>query len=154
MLTKASSIDLDKYVGVGKPVKERTWHQVAAFPTWFQRDLLGRPFKNVTAVYTPMEGYIEVKNAGTTASGKRKVQKGKAFITEKKNVLAVQFSLLQPRIPNYIIEFVDENYEHAIVGSPNKQYMWILTRGEMTPTIFQELLKIAKRRGYDISRLE
>lgn len=147
VLIKAKTIDLDKYIGTGLTKREKTWHQVAAFPAWFQRGL-----SKITAEYTMMDGYIEVKNSGTRANGKRKIQIGKAFASDKKNVLLVQFFWLQPKA-DYIIEFVDENYKYAIVGSTRKNYLWILARDKVTPTIYKELVEIANRKGYDVKRL-
>jgi lipocalin len=147
-LVKVQSINLDNYIGTGLNKREKVWHQVAAFPAWFQRGL-----SKVTAEYTMMDGYIEVKNAGTRSDGTRKIQMGKAFPSDKKNTLLVQFFWLQPKA-DYIIEFVDQNYQYAIVGSSSKRYLWILARGEVTPSIYQELVSIANRKGYDVQRLE
>lgn len=148
MLVKTTTINLDRYIGTGLTKREKTWHQVAAFPAWFQRGL-----SKVTAEYTMMDGYIEVKNAGTRSDGTRKIQIGKAFPSDKKNILLVQFFWLQPKA-DYIIEFVDRNYQYAIVGSSSKRYLWILARAEVTPAIYQQLVNIAKRKGYDVQGLE
>lgn len=138
MLVKAKKIDLSRYLG--------KWFQVAAFPAWFQKNC-----KNITATYTDREGYIEVKNT-CRSKGRVKKQIGKAFLTDKDNVLKVQF--FPPFKANYIIEFVDENYEYAIVGSGSKSYLWFLARQLPVPQdIYEQMLTIAKRRKYDVSRL-
>ena len=150
---ESKNIDLAKYIGVGKPTKDRKWHQVAAFPAWFQKDVQGHQLQDVTAVYTQRKGYVEVKNSGKLIDGKRKVQLGKAFPSDKPNVLKVKFFPLQPGA-DYIIEFVDKKYKYAIVGSSSKAYLWILARGRVTPMIRDQLTQIAKRKGYDVGRLE
>lgn len=54
---------------------------------------------------------------------------------------------------NYEIIFIDTKYKVAIVGSPNKKYLWILAREKLDEKTLQELLKIAKERNFDISDL-
>ena len=56
---------------------------------------------------------------------------------------------------DYWVLDLDSNYQHALVGTPNQKYLWILSR---TPTIsettYQQLVAKAKSQGYDISKLE
>jgi len=50
---------------------------------------------------------------------------------------------------------LDEDYQWVLVGSPSRDYLWILAR---TPQISEELItelsKRAENAGFDISRLE
>jgi apolipoprotein D and lipocalin family protein len=59
-----------------------------------------------------------------------------------------------PREGNYWILHVDEDYQEAIVGTPNRKHLWLLAR---TPTIpearYQELVAKADHLGFDTSRL-
>jgi len=141
MIEKATTIDLEKYLGI--------WNQLAAFPAWFQRGC-----SDVTATYKKVNEYISVFNA---CYNKNNV-KSTAFGTAKpfsKNVLKVSFFPLVSA--DYIIEFVgvvNGKYEYAIVGSNGKKYLWILSRRKRVPkAIYDELVGIAKRKGYDVSRL-
>ncbi|GKX72988.1 hypothetical protein THJ008_05720 [Campylobacter jejuni] len=52
---------------------------------------------------------------------------------------------------NYEIIFVDSEYKVAIVGSPDKKYLWILARNIIDEKNIKELLDIAKQRGFSIS---
>ncbi|OWK86660.1 biotin transporter BioY [Campylobacter jejuni] len=52
---------------------------------------------------------------------------------------------------NYEIIFVDSEYKVAIVGSPDKKYLWILVRNIIDEKSIKELLNIARQRGFDIS---
>jgi lipocalin len=61
---------------------------------------------------------------------------------------------------DYIIEFLAEapqgqKYPYVIVGSTGKNYMWILSR-EKHPknSIVEELISIAERKGYNVSKLQ
>lgn len=53
--------------------------------------------------------------------------------------------------PNYEIIYIDTNYQVSIVGSPDKKYLWILSRQILTKEQINSLLEIAKQRGFDIS---
>lgn len=144
-----NNFNLKRYIGEGLSAKERKWHQVAALPAWFQAGL-----SRITAKYIDKGDYIEVRNSGIKKNGRRKTQIGKAITSDRKNVLLVKFYLLSP-YAEYIVEFVDQKYKYAIVGSSGKKYLWILTRDlEIMKDRRDELIAIAKRKGYDVSRLE
>lgn len=151
MLESAKKIDLDKYIGL--------WYQIASFPAWFQRGC-----NDVTATYRKVDAYIDalgiekkeyihVFNSCMTKFGMNNAF-GKAY-PETENSLKVSFFPLVSA--DYIIEFVgilNGNYEYAIVGSQEKKYLWILSRKkDVKPSIYKELVSIAKRKGYDVSRL-
>lgn len=54
----------------------------------------------------------------------------------------------------YWILYVDERYRTAIVGSPDRKYLWILSRTQTLPAWEREsLLGKARQQGYDTSRL-
>lgn len=52
---------------------------------------------------------------------------------------------------NYEILFIDTNYEVAVVRSPDKEYLWILSRKIIDKKEIDKLLDIAKQKGFDIS---
>jgi apolipoprotein D and lipocalin family protein len=47
-----------------------------------------------------------------------------------------------------------DDYSYAVVGHPNRKYIWILSR---TPTIndvvYQQIIAKIKEKGFDISKL-
>ena len=59
-----------------------------------------------------------------------------------------------PKQGNYWVFYVDERYQTALVGTPDRKYLWLLAR---TPTIPQQkytaLLTRAEKLGFDISRI-
>ena len=48
----------------------------------------------------------------------------------------------------------DPDYRVAVVGHPNREYLWLLSR---TPTVSErtrnQLLEVARQRGYDTREL-
>ena len=55
---------------------------------------------------------------------------------------------------DYWVLYVSDDYKTAIVGSPSRRYMWLLSR---TPTVSadtrEDLLSRARQQGYDTTRL-
>ena len=49
---------------------------------------------------------------------------------------------------------LDSNYKYALIGNPNRKYLWILSR---TPSLeksrLDSLKSIAEKNGYDLSSL-
>jgi len=134
----AKKVDLSRYLG--------KWYEIASFPAWFSWRC-----KDTTAEYTDKEKYIEVRNSCDRFNTRTK-QKGKAYKTDKNNVLQVSF--FAPFKGDYIIEFLEQNYNFVIVGSQKKNYLWILSRDTNIKQVeFDELVGIAKGKGYDVSNL-
>jgi len=140
------NINLKRYLG--------KWNEIASFPAWFQRGCL-----EVTAEYSKREdNKIGVKNTCKDRRGTKRVAKGTAVPTQKANILQLQFFPLIKA--DYIIEFLvnapqGQKYPYVVVGSTGKKYLWILSRTKRVPKeIFDELVSIAEKKGYDVSRLE
>lgn len=140
-------IDINKYKG--------KWFEIASVPTWFQKGC-----KNTTAEYKPIDNNtIEVKNSCTIIENnkpKEKIKIGKAFTTEENNLLKVQFRFLYDLIPTpkapYRIEYVDKNYENAIVSSG--KYLWILSRKDKIPdNKYESLINIATEKKLNVNEL-
>lgn len=139
-IRKARKVNLDKYI-------EGKWYEIASFPAWFQKGC-----ENTTATYTKKDNFVEVLNA-CNVKGKEKKAKGKAFTTDKDNVLKVQFFF--PFKSDYIIEYVDIKYEYAVVGSSGKKFLWILSKKKpIDKDILDKLVKFAFKKGYEVSKLE
>jgi apolipoprotein D and lipocalin family protein len=55
---------------------------------------------------------------------------------------------------DYWILDLDEGYNWALVGTPDRQYLWILSRTpELNPGIYSQLLAKARELGFDVDRL-
>ncbi|MCB9284781.1 MAG: lipocalin family protein [Lewinellaceae bacterium] len=140
-LETVPSVDLEKYAG--------TWYEISAFPIGPEKNC-----RCVTATYgLTGKGYVTVLNR-CVRKGKETSIEGKAFIRDSKTnaKLAVQF--FWPFRGKYWIIELDENYQYAVIGHPNRNYLWILSR---TPTmdsaLFDDLVQRAKQKGFDVSRL-
>ena len=152
-LTTATSVDLSRYVG--------KWHEIARLPMWAQRNCL-----QSTAEYNLLEsGEIGVRNACVTANGKEESIEAVATIVDrahraKLNVVFDQWAakllafLTSSDEGNYWILRVDPEYRHAVVGTPDREYLWILARTPSLPeSTYQELVAFSQRLGFATEKL-
>jgi apolipoprotein D and lipocalin family protein len=144
------SVDLQRYQG--------TWYEQARLPMFFQRNC------------AQSEAHYELRNDGTlgvtnrcrTYDGDMQQVQGQAMVQVpgETNKLWVRFdnwfSRLAPGLTKgeYWVLYLDDDYQSALVGNPNRKYLWILTRDEKISAQSRAiLLEEARMRGYDTSEL-
>lgn len=145
--TTVASVDLTQYAG--------TWYEIGRLPMYFQRNCA----RDVTATYTPKTSGsgIVVTNKCTDANGKGIVADGLAkSVDDTGSKLKVTFlpswiRWLPVGRADYWVLARDADYKTALVGTPYKDYLWLLAR---TPNISQETYakyrQIAQQQGYDL----
>ena len=66
----------------------------------------------------------------------------------------MKVSFFWPFSGDYWIIGLDPDYRWALVGGPGRDYLWILSREpSMDEDLYSRIVDLAKRRGYDVSRL-
>ena len=137
-------VDLTRYSG--------KWYQIAFFPTRFQ----GRCTLETTATYgLRKDGLVSVLNECKTPEGRARSISGTARISDRDSnaKLKVKFFWLVPAGDYWIIE-LDKDYQYAMVGSPNRKFLWILSRSPSIPkSLYESLVKSAENQYFDVSRL-
>ena len=143
-LQTVADVDLQRYAG--------TWYEIARFPHRFQRDCFAS-----RAVYSLQDdGLIGVYNECRkgAADGPVKSVRGKARVVDKQTNAKLEVSFVWPFWGDYWIIDLDPDYQWAVVGHPNRSYLWILSRQE---TLNEEVLSGIKIRlqqqGYDLQEL-
>ncbi len=144
-------VDLHRYVG--------TWYEIARKPNRFQSQCIG----DVTATYTLLDdGDIAVVNRCRKEDGEWSEATGRARRTseEQPNTkLKVRFapailSFLPFVWGDYWIILLAPDYSYAVIGEPDRKYLWILSRSStMEEATFQEVLDQVKLNGYEVSDL-
>ena len=141
------TVDLQRYAG--------TWHEVARFPTSFQDNSRLRCV-DVTATYTLRpDGKVGVVNRCRNAldDGQEKVATGVAYSAAPGND-RLRVSFFWPFYGDYWVIGLDPDYRWAVVGAPERDYLWILSRdAAMAPADYTAAVAIARREGFDVSRL-
>lgn len=134
-------VELTKYLG--------RWYEIAHLPTRFQEGCT-----DTTATYTlSNDGSITVLNE-CRRRGKVKRAKGKAKVVDKTTGAKLKVTFFWPFSGDYWIIKLGTAYEYAVVGTPNRKYLWILSRTHhMEDALYTQLLEFAKSKGFDVTRL-
>jgi apolipoprotein D and lipocalin family protein len=141
-LPTVQKVDLNKYLG--------TWYEIARYEHFFEKDC-----KNVSANYSMIdEETIKVINKCTNIqTNEKKEAMGRAYAIDETNS-KLKVSFFRPFYGDYWVLILDENYEYAVVGTPSREYLWILARDNKLPLKIQnDILEKLPSLGFDISKL-
>uniref|UniRef100_A0A7C1X7F1 Outer membrane lipoprotein Blc n=1 Tax=Pseudomonas graminis TaxID=158627 RepID=A0A7C1X7F1_9PSED len=143
-------VDLKRYQG--------TWYEVARLPMFFQRNCA-----QSEAHYTLKDdGNIAVTNRCRTIEDKWEEASGTASpqIQGKTDKLWVVFdnwfSNLFPGVAkgDYWVLYVSPDYKVALVGSPSRKFLWLLSRTpQVSDSVRNDMLMRAQQQGYDTTKL-
>ena len=147
--TTVKYVDLKKYVGL--------WYEVAKIPNSFQDQCV----KNTTAKYTLAEdGEIKVTNSCIDENGEVDDASGVVRVVDKKTNAKLEVSFVsflgwRPFWGDYWIIGLDDNYQWAIVGTPNRKYGWVLSRTpKLEKKVLDNIFQIIKEQGYNPKNFE
>lgn len=141
-VASVSHVDLNRYVG--------KWYEIASFPMFFQRQCIG----DTTAQYarTP-EGNVSVINRCRTKTGFDEVH-GNAIVVQGTGNARLKVSFFWPFRAAYWVIGLDADYRWAVVGNPNRKYLWVLSRTPQLPRdLLDAALKSAEAQGFDLAKL-
>jgi apolipoprotein D and lipocalin family protein len=151
LLDVVPSIDINRYTG--------TWYEIARLPFKYQNQCVG----DVTATYTLLEdGTIKVVNRCRKQDGQIDEAEGRAKPASSdgpNTKLKVRFapaflSFLSFVWGDYWIIDLAPDYSYAVVGEPDRKYLWILSRTPaMDESALQGILDRVKQKGYDLTGL-
>lgn len=143
-------VDLARYLG--------DWFEIARFPNRFQLRCTG----DVRATYAlRADQRIDVINRCATAAGGVTEARGVARVVDRQTSarLKVRFapavlSFLPMVWGDYWIIGLADDYSWAVVGSPDRNYLWVLARApEMEAAAYGAALMAARAQGFDVDRL-
>jgi len=144
-LRTVSHVDLERYTG--------TWYEIASFPQRFQKGCTAS-----SAVYTlRADGTIQVVNKCNRDSldGRETIARGRARVVDRDSNAKLKVTFFWPFWGDYWIIDLDPEYRFAVVGHPNRNYLWILSRKRtMDPPVYSGILDRLRAQGYDVSRLQ
>lgn len=137
------AVDLARYVG--------KWYEIAAFPMYFQRQCIG----DTTAEYTlRSDGDIAVVNRCRTDGGFDEAT-ARAWAVDGTGNAQLKVSFFWPFRADYWIIGLDPDYRWAVVGNPNRKYLWVLARTPRLPKDeLDRALQAAAAQGFDLARLQ
>jgi apolipoprotein D and lipocalin family protein len=137
-------VDLQRFMG--------DWYVVAHRPTLVEKAV----FNAVESYSLNTDGTIattfKFNQGGLDGKVKKYTMKGIVMNTATNAEWAMQFA--GPMKADYKIVYLDDNYQEAIIGRDQRDYVWILTRSpNISPTDFDALLSRVRNMGYEIDSL-
>ncbi len=147
-LPTQANINLKDYAG--------TWYEQARLPNSFQKDCAG----DVRADYVlQADNTISVTNQCRTPDGKTKMAEAQGRLAKAVNPpdpakLEVRFAPAWTSwIPmvwgDYWIMKTEGNYQYSLVGTPDRQYLWVLSRDKQADqAVVKQLLDYAASQGF------
>lgn len=142
--TSVGEVNLQRYTGL--------WFDVASFPARFQKNCFC-----TTATYTLTdEGTVEVYNSCRKGGAQGKVSgiRGKAFTVKGSNNTKLKVQFFWPFRADYWIVKLDKDYQWAVVSTPGKNYLWILSRTPvMDEMVYNTIVDSLRAEHYDTGLL-
>ncbi|WP_170064871.1 lipocalin family protein [Neisseria iguanae] len=144
-----AKVDIPRYMG--------TWYEQVRLPMRFQDDCVA----DVKAQYMLTEKQVvKITNScrkkdGSIMSADAEVKKvGHSGSKLLISFLPKALNWVPVARSSYWILRLDENYQTALVGTPNRKYMWVLSRTpKLDEATLQSYIETAKQQGYDVSKL-
>ncbi|MCB2200305.1 lipocalin family protein [bacterium] len=140
-----AEVDLAKYAGL--------WYEIARLPSSFQQDCAGS-----TAFYELRDnGTLSVRNhcyVGTLDGPEREIS-GSAWISDPEQPARLKVRLgWMPFTSDYWILQLGPKYRYAVVGTPDRRHLWILSREpEMDMHLYQDIIARVELAGFNTERL-
>lgn len=150
-LQTVASVDWVRYMG--------TWHEVAKYPNWFQRQCVA----DTSATYSLLpDGTVQVLNRCRRADGRMDEALGVARRVGGETSPRAQVRFAPDWLAwlplvwgSYWVVALDPDYQWVVVSEPGREYLWVLAR---TPTLAPEVMAnveaVLRQNGFDLSRLE
>jgi apolipoprotein D and lipocalin family protein len=140
-LQTVAKVDMTRYLG--------RWYEIARLPNRFQKGCAGS-----TADYALREdGEISVINScRKEKDGSLEQVTGRAWIVDAASNAQLKVTFFWPFRGDYWIIELGKEYEYAVVGTPNRKYLWILSRtASMDDSLYAAILQRAAQQGFDAS---
>lgn len=152
-LPTQANVDLERYAGV--------WYEQARLPNRFQKSCAG----DVQATYTVLpDSKMRVVNQCRSEDGGTKLAEGMGRLAgdgadADPARLEVRFapgwlSWLPPVWGDYWIIRLEGDYQYSLVGTPDREYLWVLSRDKAADASkVDALLDHARTRGFPVEQV-
>jgi apolipoprotein D and lipocalin family protein len=141
-LPVVADVDLERYQG--------RWYELASFPLRAQKHCT-----NTYAEYRLEGGEISVYNHCIDSTNHRvKDITGRAYPEKPGDNARLRVRFFKLFSAPYHIIALDSAYQYAMVGTPNRKYLWILHRQPVAPAgLIDALAAEAANLGFDTAQL-
>jgi apolipoprotein D and lipocalin family protein len=143
-LPVVSWVDLERYAG--------TWYEIASYPNRFQKDCVATkatysllPDRKVRVLNECRRGSIDAEWDSAD---------GKAWVVDPVTNAKLKVSFFWPFRGDYWVLDLGREYEYSVLGTPWREYLWILSRSPtMDEALYARILETVRRLGFDPNRL-
>ena len=145
-------VDIQRYMG--------DWHVIANIPNFIEKDCVS----SVESYALRPDGLIDNWFVCRKADGSEKRLTALAWVKDTKTRaewrIRFNWDTFLGNIPiplhfgYYVLDLDSENYSYTVVGHPNRNLLWIMSREKtMSDSLYHTLVNRAKEQGYDVSRI-
>ena len=138
-------VDLPRFMG--------DWYVIANIPTWIEKD-----------AHNALENYA-LKEDGTIATtftfnagsfdGEVKRYQPTGFVRDTKSNASWDMQFIWPFKAEYKVTYLDDDYQHTIIGRTKRDYIWIMARQPIiSDAQYQLLIESAEQQGYDSTLIQ
>ncbi len=141
-LTTVARVDLERYSG--------WWYEIARTPNRFENGCVG----NVKVYYNQRpDGKFGVHNECLKKDGGKEISNAYAKAADGTNS-KLRVTFFWPFWADYWVIDLDEDYRYAVVGEPDRKYLWILSRTPaVDPELYRQIVQRIAEKGYDASKI-
>lgn len=137
-LPTVPAVDLQRYAGA--------WYEIARLPNRFQRQCAA----DTQARYRLDGERVEVVNRCRSAKGEVEEARGHAKTVDGSGNAKLRVTFFWPFYGDYWVLDLDSDYRHVLIGEPDRDYAWVLSRTpQMDEALLQRLLDKAASLGFD-----
>lgn len=145
-VTSVTELDSQRYLG--------RWFEIGRLPVLFEDDL-----HSITTTYRPgPDGTVVVDHRGFTTEGDAIQSLGLGIdIPGYPGRLQVTFPSKSGEEHSfesreYWVMSIDDEYSYALVGTPDRECLWLLAREpQITPAVESVYLTVARHQGFDLT---
>jgi|TARA_B110000495_G_scaffold114878_1_gene99477 apolipoprotein D and lipocalin family protein len=138
-------VDIEKFMG--------DWYVIANIPTFIEK----RATNAIESYQLNDKGEVETTFTfyQDSPQGKRKKYSPKGFIFNTETNAEWRMQFLWPIKMPFLIIDLDEAYSYTVIGVPNRNYVWIMSREPfMDPTLYEKIITKLKEVDYDTSKIK
>ena len=141
-LDTVATVDLERYSG--------KWNELARYENFKQTGCVG-----AIANYQPIPEGLSITNSCYNGSGRLKAQdKGTLNVLEESNNSKFEINIPWSFQNDYWILMLAEDYRYSVVGSPDREYLWIYSRHTvLSPADRETILSTLTTLGFDTDKL-
>lgn len=145
VMPSVSHVDLQRFMG--------DWYVIANIPTYPEKGA----HNAVESYRLTSDGSIATTFSFNAKgfSGERKTFTSTAYVINTNSNAEWGMQFVWPFKAEYLIVYLDDDYQYTIIGRTKRDYLWIMARTPDIPAAeFERILARTRELGYDVGKIE